>query len=168
MFGTSRKPTFEVKSSPIQGLGGFATRPIRKGTRIIEYLGERITPKEADRRYDDELSEHSHVLLFTVDGKTVIDAGVKGNDAHFINHSCEPNCETVVDNRRVYIEALRAIDVGEELTYDYNLQFEGRLDAKVKARYACRCGTPSCRGSMLEARPARRKKSARKPSHARG
>src|SRR6185436_2490439 len=150
MFGTNRKPPFEVKSSPIQGLGGFATRPIRKGKRIIEYLGERITPQEADRRYDDELSEHSHVLLFTVDARTVIDAGVNGNDAHFINHSCEPNCETVVDKRRVYIEALRDIAVGEELTYDYNLQFEGKIDPKPKARYACLCGTASCRGTMLE------------------
>ncbi|HEY2979657.1 MAG TPA: hypothetical protein VGJ22_00630, partial [Anaerolineales bacterium] len=68
----------------------------------------------------------------------------------------------------VYIEALRSIEVGEELTYDYNLQFEGKIDPKTRARYACLCGTASCRGTMLEARPARRKKSARKAPRARG
>src|SRR5512142_1594416 len=97
-----RKRLFEVRSSAIQGLGAFAAAPIRKGTRIVEYLGERISPDEADRRYDDDASEHPRVLLFTVDSKTVIDAGVGGNEAQFINHSCEPNCAAVTIKKRIF------------------------------------------------------------------
>jgi uncharacterized protein len=157
------KPFFEIRSSPIQGLGAFATRRIRKGTRIIEYVGERITPQEADTRYDDDRTEHPHVLLFTVDKRTVIDAGVEGNEARYINHSCEPNCEAVIERRRVYIEARRTIAVGEELTYDYRLERRGRHTAAWQQRYACRCGANTCRGTMLEPRPRRRKpRSSRK------
>lgn len=141
---------FEVRRSPIQGLGGFATQRIRKGTRIIEYLGERITTEEGNRRYDDDKAEHAHVLLFTVDQHTVIDAGVDGNEARFINHSCEPNCRAVVDKKRVFIEALKTIADGEELTYDYNLTRDGMEDEQAENRYACHCGAKSCRGTMLE------------------
>ena len=143
------KPPFEVRPSSIQGLGGFATRRIRKGTRIIEYIGERISPDEADRRYNDDESDHPLVLLFTVDKRTIIDAGVGGNDARFINHSCDPNCETVTERRHVYIEAIKDISAGEELTYDYNLTRDGLDDDDVEERYACHCGTKNCRGTML-------------------
>lgn len=152
-----RPPMFEIRPSPIQGQGAFATRRIRKGTRIIEYVGERITPAEADTRYDDDRVDHPHVLLFTVDKRTVIDAGVGGNEARFINHSCEPNCEAVVESGRVFIEALRDIAPGEELTYDYHLERHGRDDAEWEQRYACRCGAESCRGTMLAPRRNRSK-----------
>ena len=99
-----RKPFFEIRPSPIQGRGAFATRRIRKGTRIIEDTGERLTPPAADARYDDDHREHPHVLLFTVDRRTVIDAGVGGNEARYFNHSCAPNCEAVTEQRRVYLE----------------------------------------------------------------
>ena len=85
-----RKPCFDIRPSPIHGLGAFAARRIRTGTRIIEYTGERLTPSAADARYDDDRSEHPHVLLFTVDRRTVIDAGVGGNEARYVNHSCAP------------------------------------------------------------------------------
>ena len=143
-------PLLEVRPSAIQGLGAFATQRIRKGTRLVEYQGERITPEEADERYDDESDPSPHVLLFTVDKELVIDAGVNGNDARFINHSCEPNCVAVVDRRRVYIEANREIASGEELTYDYNLQQDEPPDEETKRRYACHCGAKNCRGTMLE------------------
>jgi hypothetical protein len=156
------KLLFEVRSSPIQGLGAFAAQPIRKGTRVVEYVGERISPKAADARYDDDNAAHVHVLLFTVDKKTVIDAGVGGNDARFINHSCEPNCETVVEGKRVYVDALHDIAAGEELTYDYNLTREGKYDAQTEARYACHCGAQTCRGTMLEPRRGRRRQDRRK------
>lgn len=155
-------PVFEVRSSSIQGLGAFATRRIPKGTRISEYVGERITPAVADERYDDDSAAHIHVLLFTVDKKTVIDAGVGGNEARFINHSCAPNCEPVIEKKRVYIEALRDIPEGEELTYDYNLTREGDYGAETEARYACHCGAQTCRGTMLEPRRGRTNKSWRK------
>jgi SET domain-containing protein len=149
-------PIFEVRNSPIHGFGGFATQRIRKGTRIIEYIGERITTKEGDRRYDDNKSEHPHVLLFVVDKHTVIDAGVGGNDARFINHSCEPNCKTVVEKKRVYIEALKAIAEGEELTYDYNLTRDGKETEETEKQFACRCGAKTCRGTMLAPRKGKR------------
>ncbi len=157
MTSHSRQSFFEIRSSSIQGLGAFALRRIRKGTRIIEYLGERITHQEADARYDDEQSKHPHVLLFTVDKKTVIDAGVGGNEARFINHSCEPNCQAVIETRRVFIEALRTIAVGEELTYDYRLERPEGKEAELEQRYACRCGAKTCRGTMLATLRSRRK-----------
>ncbi len=144
---------FEVRPSSIHGMGVFASRRIRKGTRIIEYTGERIPVKEGDRRYGEDDSPHPHVLLFVVDQHTVIDAGVGGNEARFINHCCEPNCEAVVAQKRVYIEALRTIQAGEELTYDYNLTRDSQDDAEMERRYACRCGAVGCRGSMLAPRP---------------
>jgi SET domain-containing protein len=143
---------FEVRNSPIQGLGGFATRRIRRGTRIVEYLGERISSEEGDRRYNDDLVEHPHVLLFVVDQRTVIDAAVGGNAARFINHSCEPNCHAVVARKRVFIEALRTINAGEELTYDYNLTRDGTEGPQAEKQYACRCGSATCRGTMLAPR----------------
>jgi SET domain-containing protein len=157
MSGRTRLPFFEVRSSAIQGLGDFSTRRIRKGTRIIEYQGERITPKEANRRYDDDRSEHPRVLLFTVNKRSVIDAGVAGNDARYINHSCEPNCEAVTEAGHVYIEALRTISPGEELTYDYRLERPGAYDSEWEQRYVCRCGAPTCRGTLLAPRTSSRR-----------
>ncbi|OGO38395.1 MAG: hypothetical protein A2Z03_11845 [Chloroflexi bacterium RBG_16_56_8] len=151
-----------MRSSPIQGLGAFATQRIRKGTRIVEYTGERISPKEADTRYADDRTQHPHVLLFTVDKRTTIDAGVNGNEARYINHSCQPNCEAVIEDRRVYIEALRTISPCEELTYDYNLTLDGQPDAETEARYACHCGANTCRGTMLEPWRSRRKSKRKK------
>jgi hypothetical protein len=143
-------PLIEVRDSAIHGRGVFALRHVPKGTRIIEYLGERISHAEADRRYEDRPEEDNHTFLFIVDKRTVIDAGVNGNDARFINHACEPNCETVIEKRRVFIEAMRDIEPGEELNYDYQIQREDDDPANVEEIWACRCGTETCRGTMLE------------------
>jgi hypothetical protein len=151
------KTIFEIRPSSIQGMGAFASRFIRKGTRIIEYTGERITPAEADRRYNDDESEHPQVLLFSVNRRTVIDAGVGGNAARFINHSCEPNCETVTQEKRIYVEALRDIKKGEELCYDYNLTRDGDDTYELEQRYACHCGVKTCRGTMLKPLPPMRR-----------
>jgi SET domain-containing protein len=144
-----RPPAFELRASPIQGLGAFAVRRIRRGTRLIEYVGERIPPAEADRRYDDDAVERPHTFLFTVDEQTVIDAAVGGNEARFINHSCNPNCEAVDVGGRIFIDARRDIRPGEELTYDYRLERDGHWRADYAGRYACRCGAPNCRGVLL-------------------
>ncbi len=152
---------FEVRPSPIQGLGAFATRRIRKGTRIIEYIGERISQEEADRRYEDPSATSSHVLLFTVDKRIVIDAGVNGNQARFINHSCEPNCEAVVENKHVYIETLKLIANGEELTYDYNLTWDTRDAINSDTKYICHCGRETCRGTMLAPKPSEKRRQKR-------
>ena len=145
-----KKPPLRVGASQISGQGAFATRPIRKGARIIEYLGERISTTEADARYEGGPAAHPRVLLFTVDEKTVIDAGVGGNDARFINHSCAPNCESVTTGDRVWIYALRNIRAGEELTYDYNLTGEPEDRKAQKRLYPCYCGAESCRGTMFK------------------
>lgn len=148
---------FEVRASSIHGLGAFAVRRIPEGTRIIEYTGERITPAEAGERYDDDAMEHAHTFLFTVDDETVIDAARGGNEARFINHSCEPNCETVDEDGRIFLYALRDIASGGELTYDYHLERSGRLPDGWRCLYACHCGTPSCRGTLLARTPRRRR-----------
>src|SRR5688572_13722839 len=111
---TSRPAMFRVKKSRIHGTGVFATRRIRKGTRILEYTGDRVSHEEADRRYDHRLVEDNHTFLFIVDARTVIDAGVGGNAARYINHGCDPNCETVIEDRRIFIHAVRTIQPGEE------------------------------------------------------
>lgn len=142
-------PYFEIRRSRIQGRGAFALRRIRKGTRLIEYVGERITPEEADRRYEDDLEVRHHTFLFSVDRKTVIDAAVDGNEARFINHSCAPNCEAVDDRKRIFIEAIRTIHPGEELTYDYQFERDEEYDEEWERHYVCRCGAPNCRGTIL-------------------
>jgi SET domain-containing protein len=151
---------FELRSSPIHGQGVFAVRPIHKGRRLIEYIGERITPQAADQRYDDDALDTPHTFLFTVDARTVIDAAVGGNEARFINHSCNPNCEALDDGGRIFIEAMRNIRPGEELTYDYHLERDGRWRKEWAQRYACRCGSPNCRGTLL-VKPVRPKKKSK-------
>ena len=142
-------PYFELRTSPIQGTGAFATRTIRKGTRIIEYLGQRISWRTADKRYDDEKMNRHHTFLFTIDDKTCIDAGVNGNDARFINHSCDPNCEAINDRKRIFIEATKTIPAGTELVYDYQYERSDDHSDEDEKFYKCRCGSPKCRGTIL-------------------
>ncbi len=151
-------PLVQARNSPIHGRGVYALAPIRKGTRILEYLGERISHAEADRRYARKREDDGHTFLFVASNRTVIDAGVNGNDARFINHSCQPNCETVIENSRVFIDAVRNIKPGEELGYDYQLTWESTDDPAELALYACRCGARRCRGTMLDPEPVDRKK----------
>ena len=142
-------PYFELRTSQIQGTGAFATRTIRKGTRIIEYLGQRISWRTADKRYDDEKMNRHHTFLFTIDDKTCIDAGVNGNDARFINHSCDPNCEAINDRKRIFIEATKTIPAGTELVYDYQYERSDDHSDEDEKFYKCRCGSPKCRGTIL-------------------
>jgi len=142
-------PYFELRTSEIQGTGAFATRTIRKGTRIIEYLGQRISWRTADKRYDDEKMNRHHTFLFTVDDKTCIDAAVNGNDARFLNHSCDPNCEAINDRKRIFIEARKTIPAGTELVYDYQYERTDDHTAADERFYKCRCGSPKCRGTIL-------------------
>lgn len=151
----SRRPVpggqdlFEIRESPIQGFGAFATRRILAGTRLIEYAGERLTPAQADARYPDVPGERHHTFLFAIDDAWVIDAAVDGNDARWINHSCDPNCDAVVDEGRIWIETTRVVKPGEELAYDYRLVLEERHTPAAKKLYPCNCGTNRCRGTML-------------------
>lgn len=157
MPSNAEHPQFEIRPSPIAGLGAFAVQPIKKGTRLIEYVGERISHEVADTRYPDDPDDR-HVVLFAVNSKVVIDAGVDGNDARFINHSCDPNCEVIIENARVFIHSARDIAVGEELAYDYSLT---RDEDDDDSHYPCNCGAPNCRGTMLEERKKPRRRRAR-------
>ena len=121
-------------------------RRIHKGDRIVEYKGERITHAAAHRRYPDD---DAHTMLFTVNARVVIDPANNGNSARWINHSCSPNCETEQDDGRVYINAMRDIKPGEELTYDYRLYLDEPHTAAAKAMYPCSCGARDCRRTML-------------------
>ncbi len=149
---------FDVRQSGIQGKGAFAHQKIRKGQRIIEYAGERITNDEADRRYDEKGMKRHHTFLFTVTARRVVDGAVNGNESIYINHSCDPNCEAVIDDGHIYIEAIRTIQQGEELAYDYQYERTGENDDELEKFYKCLCGAANCRGSILKSKPASRKK----------
>jgi SET domain-containing protein len=159
-------PLIEVRNSPVHGRGVFAAADIKKGTRIVEYLGDRVSHDAADKRYEDHDENDNHTFLFIVDKNTVIDAAIGGNDARFVNHQCEGNCESVIENRRVFIDAVRDIKLGQELGYDYEIGRDKDDPPNVDEIYACRCGSPKCRGTMLW--PARRedfeKKKRKRPA----
>jgi len=151
-------PPFEIRRSSIQGRGAFATRRIRKGERVIEYTGERITNAEADKRYDDERMHRHHTYLFTLTQRTVVDGGVGGNASRFINHSCAPNCEAVIEDGRIWIDALQTIAKGRELTYDYQYERVGGDDEADEEKYPCQCGARRCRGTILLPKRRRRRR----------
>ena len=133
----------------MHGLGAFAVRPIPEGTRLIEYAGARLTPDEADERYPDLPGNVHHTYLFAIDDDIVIDASVNGNDARFINHSCDPNCDAVVEDERIWIETIRDVAAGEELAYDYAFILPERHTPAAKRKYPCNCGSSNCRGTIL-------------------
>ncbi|MGA2297400.1 MAG: SET domain-containing protein-lysine N-methyltransferase [FCB group bacterium] len=138
-----------VSTSNIEGQGLFAKRDIPKGTRIIEYLGEHIPMTNLLTQVPDK--KPAPVYIFYLTERTVIDGSRNGNEARFINHSCDPNCEPYNFDDRIYIYAMRDIIKGEELTFDYQLRpaFKGKRKIYKKEDYACRCGSPNCRGTML-------------------
>jgi uncharacterized protein len=143
------RQSLSVRRSRIHGRGVYARVPIPDWTRIIEYCGERITTAESDARYPDDDSTPYHTFLFEIDDEFVVDAAFGGNAARWINHSCDPNCEVVLEDGRLYIEAIRDIAPGEELTYDYNFILPVRHSPAMKRRYPCSCGSAVCRGTML-------------------
>src|SRR5678816_2536537 len=139
-------PALKVRRSKIQGRGVIAGAPIPAGTRIIEYTGARMTHADAAARYDDLKMKRHHTFLFTIDDDWVLDAAKGGNDARYINHSCEPNCIASIDDGRVTIWSLRDIPAGEELSYDYWYTTDPEYSMEDRRRiYPCHCGTRSCR-----------------------
>ena len=140
---------FEIRPSPVQGLGAFATCAIPSGLLLIEYTGERLTPGEADTRYPDVVDERHHTYLFAIDDDVVIDAAIDGNAARFINHSCDPNCDAVIEDGRIWIKTIRPILPGEELAYDYGYILAERHTPAAKRRFPCHCGAATCRGTIL-------------------
>ena len=147
---SKRRRRFVVRSSGIHGKGVFATDRIPAGTRLIEYKGKRLTEAQVDKRYAND--DDPHTFLFALDDGMVIDATIGGNSARWINHSCAPNCEAVDDGDRIYIETLRAIRPGEELSYNYGIELEERHTPEMKRLYQCRCGARRCKGTILQAK----------------
>jgi uncharacterized protein len=136
-----------VRRSGIHGKGIFAAVALGKGTRIIEYKGKRIPEEVADDKYGND--EGTHTFLFLLEDQIVIDANFGGNSSRWINHSCDPNCDAFEEKGRMYIDAIKNIKAGEELTYDYNLIVEERYTPALKRMYACACGSRKCRGHIL-------------------
>ncbi|MGZ4966403.1 MAG: SET domain-containing protein [Chthoniobacterales bacterium] len=139
-----------VAKSRIHGRGVFATTPIRKGSRIIEYTGRRLPWKEAMDLPPHRADDPYHTLFYALDDGNVIDAGQGGNESRWINHSCDPNCETEEEDGRIFICALRNIRAGEELFYDYCIEPAERRSKTLEREFACHCGAANCRGTMLE------------------
>jgi uncharacterized protein len=144
-----QSPHIQVRSSGVHGKGVFATADLPKGTVLVEYVGEILSWKKAQKRHPHDPSDPNHTFFFHVDDKHVIDAAVGGNDARWINHACKPNCEPDEVDGRVFIKTLRAIKSGDELFYDYGLIIDEPYTKKLRDEYACRCGAKQCRGTML-------------------
>lgn len=146
--------TLIVRSSSIHAAGCYTTTPIRKGARVAEYSGRHISKEEADHLYEN----YPVTYLFGLgDGAVVIDGFCT---AMFINHSCNGNCETTEDDGHIWINALRNIPAGHEITYDYCL-YDGSDDPCT-----CNCGAKNCRGSMYSPKEIKRRKAAQKRSAA--
>lgn len=158
------KRNIETRRSKIHGSGVFAARNLPANLELLEYKGRRLTHAEADEIYGDSV-ETGHTFLFTLNDEYIIDANVNGNDARFINHSCDPNCQAFMHEAKdgnpkhqyVMIETKRAIKYGEELTYDYNITLQQRYSAKLLKIWACRCGASGCTGTILKPKKRLRK-----------
>ena len=161
-----KRKKIEARLSPIHGNGVFATETIKKGERIVRYKGKLRTHAEVDEEYGDD-DEDGHTFLFTLNDDYVIDANYDGNDARWINHSCDPNCEAVIEEDeggdcrkdKVFIEAIRKIKPGEELAYNYGITLSEPHTAHLKTVWECRCGSPKCTGTMLQ--PKRKEKASK-------
>ncbi|MFQ5474637.1 MAG: SET domain-containing protein [Candidatus Nanoarchaeia archaeon] len=140
----------EVRRSKIHNNGIFAVKDIPKGAYIIEYVGEKITKKEAEKRGQKTLEEAEKngskggFYLFSLNSRYDIDGDVDWNTAKWINHSCNPNCEALDDDGHIWIVALRNIKMGEELSYDYG------CDLEDYESHPCRCGSPNCVGYIVD------------------
>jgi SET domain-containing protein len=150
-----RKPVrnrIEVRPSGVHGRGVYATAAIRKGARIIEYTGKRLPWKKAMDLPARDADDPYHTFFFSLENGDVIDAAIGGNESRWINHSCDPNCETFEEDDRIFVYTLRSLKAGDELLYDYKIMPAGRRTRKLAKEFACHCGTAKCRGTMLEPR----------------
>lgn len=150
----------EVRRSGVHGKGVYATATIRKGARIIEYTGEHMAWDAAMDLPPRDPKDPYHTFFFSLDNGDVIDAARGGNDARWINHSCDPNCETNEEDDRILVYALCTIRAGEELFYDYKIVPAERRTKKLEKEFACLCGSAQCRGTMIEPKKPRAKSQA--------
>ena len=146
----------QTRLSGVHGKGVFAVLDLAEGEVVVEYLGEVISWPEAQARHPHDPNDPNHTFYFHIDEENVIDGKVGGNAARWINHACDPNCEADEEGGRVFIKALRPIEAGEELNYDYGLIIDERYTAKLKAEFPCWCGAKSCRGTLLAPKRGKR------------
>lgn len=138
-----------VRKSKVHGTGVFAACDIKKGEKIIEYVGRIVSKEESEDIAQEQLerseghTKEGGVYIFELNDEYDIDGNVEWNPARYINHSCDPNCETEGDDWHIWIEALRDISKGEELSYDYCYDVEDWRD------HPCRCGSENCFGFIV-------------------
>jgi len=147
---TTETRPYVVRRSSIHNRGLYARKAIEEGEYIIEYKGEKISKKESERRALSQeargrKNRSGQVYIFELNKRYDLDGNKPGNVARFANHSCEPNCEAVNYRGRIWFVALRDIQPGEELTFDYGYALENALD------HPCRCGKASCVGYIVNA-----------------
>ena len=135
----------DVRESGVHGRGVYATQFIPEGTRIIEYTGQRGSWESAPNE-----ENNPHTFNFGLESGEVINPQIGGSDARWINHCCDPNCEAIEEDDRIFIYAIRDIEAGEELFYDYALEIDEPITEESKEKFACRCGSSKCRGTMLD------------------
>ncbi len=139
---------YSVKKSSIHGSGVFAAKDIAEGEYILEYLGERISKEESNKRglareeYARKTGDGA-VYIFELDDDFDIDGNVDYNDAKFINHACRTNCESLSEDGKIWVIATRGIKKGEELLYNYGYALEHFFE------HPCRCGFPECVGYIV-------------------
>jgi SET domain-containing protein len=150
------KRRIQTRRSGVHGKGVFAVQDIALGETLIEYVGEVISWPEAQARHPHNPADPNHTFYFHINETHVIDALFGGNSSRWINHACAPNCEAEDRGGRIFIKALRPINAGEELNYDYGLIIDERYTAKLKADYPCWCGADRCRGTLLAPKRGRR------------
>ena len=142
---------WKVKNSKIHGKGIVASRNIKKGTKIIQYVGEKISKKEGDKRSGNRIKKYlksnktGSVYIFELNKKYDIDGFFGYNKARYINHSCNPNCEVEISNDQIWISSIKRIKKGEELSYDYGYTFD-KNDYKD---HECKCGSKYCIGYII-------------------
>lgn len=140
-----------VKKSKVHGFGVFAKKPIKKDTKIIEYIGEKITKKEGDRRSAQRIKKYLNskidgsVYIFELNTKFDIDGSPRYNKARYINHSCSPNCEVEIENGKIWIKSIKKIRKDEELSYDYGYEF----DKNDYTDHVCKCESKKCIGYII-------------------
>ena len=142
---------WKVKKSVIHGTGVFATKNIKRGTKIIEYIGEKITKLEGDKRSERRIKKYLNskttgsVYIFELNSRYDIDGSPIYNKARYINHSCKPNCEVEIVRGHIWIKAIKNILEKDELTYDYGYEF----DKEDYTDHKCKCGSKNCIGYII-------------------
>ena len=142
---------WKVKKSVVHGSGIFATKDINRGEQIIEYIGEKISKKEGDKRSEKRLKKYINskkagsVYIFELNSRYDIDGSFLYNKARYINHSCNPNCEVDIYKGRIWIKSIKKIKKGDELSYDYGYEF----DKEDYMDHICKCGSINCIGYII-------------------